>query len=111
MSDRAARVEAGAAWLDETVPNWERRVDDTMLDLASGCNCILGQVFKVAAAPFTGYEWATRTFTGYEHYLPVASGWAVEHGFLVDKDETAEELDDAWLDLMDTRRRQPVAVP
>jgi hypothetical protein len=38
------RVAAGAAWLDEHRPGWEREVDPVGLDIASPCNCVLGQL-------------------------------------------------------------------
>ena len=40
------RVAAGAAWLDETEPGWERRVDTSLLDIQDPGQCICGQVLK-----------------------------------------------------------------
>lgn len=40
----SARVQAGAAWLDQHVPGWVADIDLNRLDLASPCRCILGQI-------------------------------------------------------------------
>lgn len=41
----AARVAVGADWLDERHPGWVDAIDIDTLDMASDCNCILGQQF------------------------------------------------------------------
>jgi hypothetical protein len=38
-------VEHGAALLDERLPGWRAAIDADSLDLSSGCDCVLGQVF------------------------------------------------------------------
>lgn len=38
------RVTAGASWLDERFPGWERKIDLAVLDLGSIEFCMLGQV-------------------------------------------------------------------
>lgn len=40
-----ARVARGVALLDEKLPGWDRRIDLDKLDLASPCNCVLGQTW------------------------------------------------------------------
>ncbi len=40
----ATRVQAGTAWLDDALPGWADKVDLDRLNLASSCNCILGQL-------------------------------------------------------------------
>ena len=40
-----ARVVAGAALLDESVPGWESKIDTSTLRLQSHTNCVLGQIF------------------------------------------------------------------
>lgn len=40
-----ARVQLGAALLDQYVPGWEGRVDPQMLNMANGTRCVLAQVF------------------------------------------------------------------
>lgn len=45
MSDSVeARVARGAAWLDEKVPGWERRIDLGVLDIGSCRVCMVGQL-------------------------------------------------------------------
>jgi hypothetical protein len=39
------RVARGAALLDEKLPGWHERIDLDRLDLASSCDCVLGQEF------------------------------------------------------------------
>lgn len=40
------RVENGVKWLDKYGPDdWRNKVDIKELDLSSGCQCVLGQVF------------------------------------------------------------------
>lgn len=40
-----ARVAAGVAYLDEAVAGWRERIDMDTLDLRSGLNCVLAQVY------------------------------------------------------------------
>ena len=43
----AREVAAGAAWLDENWPGWEREIDLGSLDVAGSCEqCILGQSLR-----------------------------------------------------------------
>jgi hypothetical protein len=50
-----ARVEAGAAWLDERIPDWYTLIDLEELALLSTCNCVLGQtVRRLAVRAFNG---------------------------------------------------------
>lgn len=41
----AERVAAGADWLDANWPGWDYDVEPRILDLASDCKCILGQLY------------------------------------------------------------------
>lgn len=45
MSDIAARVARGAAWLDEKYPQWFGKIDLSILDLGDCTQCVLGQVY------------------------------------------------------------------
>lgn len=38
------RVERGATLLDEHMPGWEGRIDLERLNLASACDCVVGQL-------------------------------------------------------------------
>lgn len=53
-----ARVARGVALLDEKLPGWIERIDLDKLDLASGCNCILGQTWSKGDddGRFTAFE-------------------------------------------------------
>ena len=42
----AKEVAAGAEWLDENFPGWEREIDLGTLNMNSHTDCILGQVLK-----------------------------------------------------------------
>ena len=39
----AERVAAGARWLDEHRPGWDREIDLGRLDIRDECNCVIGQ--------------------------------------------------------------------
>jgi hypothetical protein len=39
------RVQNGAAILDEALPGWEKHIDRSTLNIASGGHCVLGQIF------------------------------------------------------------------
>lgn len=45
MSDYAARVRAGAAWLDANHEGWRRRVFVDELKMSSDSECLIGQLF------------------------------------------------------------------
>jgi len=38
------RVALGVSWLDRVHKGWDEEVDLSTLDLASSCNCVLGQI-------------------------------------------------------------------
>jgi hypothetical protein len=44
VSTVAERVAAGAAFLDEQEPGWDKRVDPNQLDIGASCKCPLGQL-------------------------------------------------------------------
>ena len=39
------RVANGAAYLDKILPDWLDQIDLAVFDVASPCNCVLGQVY------------------------------------------------------------------
>ena len=43
------RVQRGAAFLDKVKPDWFTKIDLGSLDLASGCDCVLGQIVRFEA--------------------------------------------------------------
>lgn len=50
------RVARGAAWLDEVMPGWERKLDLGILDIATCSRCIVGQIEIRAPSPSCGLE-------------------------------------------------------
>ena len=92
----AKEVAAGAAWLDEVSPGWEREIDLGTLKISDCYNCVLGQSLRKVAAK-EGYE------SGYHYGTDALSGtrfiasWAYDHGFLVERDEAL------WVELLKER--------
>lgn len=91
------RVANGAKVLDEICPDWFEKVDVETLDITSGSNCILGQVFD---------DWMIGSEKIAEHYgwdyFP-ARFWQSAHGFQSTAQEAGCWSDDdynksmAWL--------------
>jgi hypothetical protein len=60
----ASRVRAGVAFLDENKPGWHEYVIPYALNMASGCDCVLGQVygdFYVAQDALFGDDFEAQT--------------------------------------------------
>ena len=71
MSSSATKAVArGAAWLDKTVPGWERKIDFATLDMTY--NCICDQAVEGG--------WSTVLDMMQEEFGP-CSGEASNHGF------------------------------
>ncbi len=90
--DIAARVAAGAQWLDDNVPGWVDLIDLDRLDLRSTCRCVLGQLFD-------DYDFAPRD----------ARWYSGDYGFDAVGDHLTAEyvaLTDAWTRLITTRRQR-----
>ena len=93
----AKEVAAGAEWLDEVSPGWEREIDLGKLNIHNRCACICGQ----SLAKFVIDKWST----GYEYALRVAGTngsrqgwkWAIDHGF------DLEENEPLWRELIKER--------
>lgn len=68
FDDLQSRVAAGAALLDEHVPDWRERVDPGSL-VMNDCNrCVCGQLFADIAEQFdydSGYEYGLLNLLGY----------------------------------------------
>ena len=93
MDESMERVLRGAAWLDETAPGWERKLDLSVLDISDAGQCVCGQVFM--GQVFMPYSWAQEQLveqTGMVGYQATA-----EHGFLYGWDG------DAWITLVKQR--------
>lgn len=97
----AQRVEAGAAWLDHNKPGWWHTINLDRLDIESGCNCILGQVYGgYDESPFAA-RWDRET----DAYLGDLRGF----NSLGTLDRFAEVVDyraltEAWRELIEERR-------
>lgn len=113
------QITAGAEWLDEFKPGWERLIEPATLSLESPCRCVLGQVFYDEAVLATGeenddmldavngFDWALETLN--VEFTP----WARDHGFSVAaKDfQYVEEtyhaafaiLEDEWIEFVKER--------
>lgn len=91
------QVTAGAAWLDENYPGWERKIDLGSLDLRSCSNCVCGQSLRDLAETLNyanGYYYAFKS-RGFQ--------WAVDHGFAVSIRDGWDELERLWVELIKER--------
>lgn len=94
------RVQRGASWLDEVRPNWRSQINPDRLDIASGWNCVLGQVFHgESRGGDSGFIWAIDT---YAQPYAATSPWQCDLGFAftAEFESTLEEenalLVEAW---------------
>lgn len=108
MQQAERAVKRGAAWLDDTVPGWEDRVDVGNLVMQDAGRCILGQVFAAKGRSLgwlarlrgtTGYRFAVGR---YDTLQRIEMGFNTELGGKV----TFAELQEAWLQLLAHRRLQ-----
>lgn len=83
-------VAAGAEWLDENFPGWEREIDLGTLDLATCSACICGQSLRRYVTDHSsllgGYGEALKRAGVYED-TQKAFQWAEQHGFVYDENE------------------------
>lgn len=84
----AERIERGAALLDEHAPDWPSRVNPARLCIASGCECMVGQVF--------GNYWDGMGAMG-------QPGSGSAFGFIAGEGEM-DEIEAGWRDLIARRR-------
>src|SRR4051812_23092318 len=84
----AERVQRGASLLDTEFPGWVDQVDLSSLNLASGCDCILGQRFGDFAVGARATHLSVETSSVVMSH--VSRRLLEEHGFLVNPRE--EEL-------------------
>ncbi len=75
-------VERGAKLLDERVPGWFEKIDLDKLDISSGRNCALGQVF---AEPQRLPTWRAYEYASAEAYIKDSLSW-------YDADELTETI-------------------
>lgn len=95
------RVERGAALLDRERPGWAQRIDCGALNIAYGCDCILGQLegsYGAACARINGAQ---------------CDPWG--HGFAADLNDWmagCATLQDAWIEaICDRVVPKPLAQP
>jgi hypothetical protein len=90
-------VAAGAAWLDQVAPGWERKVDLSVLDLTDPFQCICGQV--VPLAPYVEGLWHTGGYGDVSEWIHAqGSHLHIFHlGFVLPADQ------DAWVSLIKER--------
>ena len=95
------RVEIGARFLDDTLPNWRACVSTEWLRMSSCTSCVLGQLFGWQKGVEALYEWWGRqsllglddaALTALENE-PLAESAA---GFEKTDDDTYPELQRAW---------------
>lgn len=93
-------VAAGAEWLDNNFPGWEREIDLGTLSLDNCQECICGQSLrKVAfgAGAMDGYHYAT-------YFSGRSKDWAIAHGFYVNgTDENWRMVEGIWVELIKER--------
>ena len=85
------QVQRGAVLLDALRPGWRKSISVDVLDLSSGCLCILGQIYG------TFHEGLNRV-CGSEDW-DIRWNFSLEHGFdTYDDDDTAcRALEQAWI--------------
>lgn len=76
---RNKSVCAGASYLDEHVPGWERMIDLDTLDLATGESCVLAQIY-LAENPRTRARY--RAYVNKASELGLSEAGAAKLGFL-----------------------------
>jgi hypothetical protein len=94
------RVAKGAAWLDKEVPGWERKIDLSILQLSSCCDCICGQAM---ADMLEGYY-----IDGFSRAMDISNSaynyeWAKDHGFYYYDEHDLVALEAAWTSLIKER--------
>jgi len=84
-------------WLDKEHPGWVAKLDMWKLNLASSCNCIIGQV--------CGGFWTAKDSLGFKSELEYHN-WAQEHGFAIPRPLDARyyyTLQDEWCEALAER--------
>lgn len=91
VMDFSAEVDAGTRWLNQQDPRWFDKINLDELNLASGRQCVLGQLAmstfreKVGAHVFNGYDAVITAFNAND-------GWTIGHGFAIDGDQVGRAL-------------------
>lgn len=93
----AKEVAAGAQWLDENFPGWEREIDLGNLRLSSCTDCILGQSLRrFVTTELDGFQYGY--LVAHRQGLAQEPHWVSQHGF------AARAVDEAlWVELIKER--------
>ena len=100
------RIDKGVAWLNANVPDWLDRIDLDRLDLASGCRCVLGQLFAHVVDELGTEDGFTAVWQSDSTLVPHLTSKETEtHGFdLATNDEGYMALTEAWHDRIEALR-------
>lgn len=104
------RVKRGAALLDQKLPGWFVEIDLEKLNLASDCQCVLGQLACDIVPRRTWLKHWRSTgrkprYTQATEQLKLFGNQDFTHGFNADIKVTFEELDLAWRRHIERRLR------
>lgn len=94
------RVKKGVNFMDEICPRWKEKIRVSRFSIGDCERCILGQVY--------GEYWgALARITGLSAGLATAreaEEWARNHGFEGSLDASFEDLQAAWLEVLQSRK-------
>lgn len=120
METLASYVQAGGAVLDQHHPGWRTKIDTDRLDIGSGMDCVLGQLYShldmgfytqgvVTLYRVTHPDVAADTDLWRGDHADLLLNWSVEHGFRwpVYRPELTETLTQLWCEEV-TREQIPV---
>ena len=105
----AKEVAAGAEWLDDNFPGWEREIDLGILNMNDCQKCVCGQSLRkyVTLHLNTGYDIALAAAVGMGenryHNRSWWGDWAEDHGFNPRNSLDAAEAEELWRDLIKER--------
>ena len=100
-----ARVERGAAYLDEIDPGWYRRIDPDTLELSSGRACVLGQLHGEFRRGLSRTHLLDLSSAPRANLSPVAYGFRCVQGVPNDvQDQDYALLNQAWHTAIRERR-------
>jgi len=87
------RVQRGMTLLDKEYPGWREKINLAYLDLSSGCDCVLGQVYGhyIEGSHEIGLVMTDEE----EPYTPEEAAALDSHGFN-SPSCSCEELTEAW---------------
>lgn len=65
--EATTRVARGAAYLDQTTPDWARKIDVGTLNIENACLCVLGQVYGSYFEVLKEQGWKTAVVPAMEY--------------------------------------------